>query len=328
MEKKEIDIQLKKLDDEFHVSNIQYLITTPDGPIESDLTAWDYLWAMAFGFAGIFISNNEKLDAFLQGVHDAASGSDEDCTPFQKFLGDIFKHKNDSIDKVDKKFINRNGEPADASFHRIFWGHDILSFGKDNPFYLLVKQYGWFGVIQAIRHLSADTMSKQGLPLPGSSWFDYIDSEGKTKNYLVDLSRYLSNDAFGNKNGAQEIYRHLLSIRGQHIISGSIISVLSNVYFKIINISNEFRMKQFLILAYSVNFFGDYIYGYIKTKTIPYINYPVGKLLLKNIIQLDYMNKKETKKLINEVDMLEKECIKSKKEVQDMDFLIPKKHKL
>ena len=129
MEKKEIDIQLKKLDDEFHVSNIQYLINTPDEPIESDLTAWDYLWAMAFGFAGIFISNNEKLDAFLQGVHDAASGSDEDCTPFQKFLGDIFKHKNDSIDKVDKKFINRSGEPADASFHRIFWGHDILSFG-------------------------------------------------------------------------------------------------------------------------------------------------------------------------------------------------------
>ena len=68
MEKKEIDIQLKKLDDEFHVSNLHQLTTTADGVIESDLTAWDYLWAMAFGFAGIFISNNEKLDIFLQGV--------------------------------------------------------------------------------------------------------------------------------------------------------------------------------------------------------------------------------------------------------------------
>ena len=65
MDKKEIDIQLKKLDDEFHVSNLQQLTTTSNGVIESDLTAWDYLWAMAFGFAGIFISNNEKLDIFL-----------------------------------------------------------------------------------------------------------------------------------------------------------------------------------------------------------------------------------------------------------------------
>ena len=328
MEKKEIDIQLKKLDDEFHVSNLQQLMTTVDGSIESNLTAWDYLWSIAFGFAGIFISNNEKLDAFLQSVHDSASGSDEDCTPFQKFLGAIFRHKNDSLDKVGKKFINRNGDHADAAFHRVFWGHDILSFGKDNPFYLLVKQYGWFGIIQAIRHLSADTMSKQGLPLPGSSWFDYTDSESKTKNYLVDLSRKLSLDSFGSKNSSQEIYRHLLSIRGQHIISGLIISTLSNVYFRITNIDNEFRIRQFLIMAYSVNFFGDYIYGYIKTKTIPYINYPVGQLLLKNLIQLDYMNKRETNKLINEVDEMEKECLKSKKEIQEMDLLVPKNHKL
>ena len=328
MNQKEVDDQLKKLDDEFHVSNLQQIMTRFEETIESNLTGWDYLWSIAFGFAGIFISNNTKLDVFLEGVHDAASGSDEGCSPFQKFLGDIFRHKKDNLDKVNKKFINRAGEPADAAFHRIFWGHDILSFGKDNPFYLLVKQYGWFGVIQAVRHLSADTMSKQGLPLPGSSLFDYNSSDGKTKNYLVELARKLSIDAFGNKNGVQEIYRHLLTLRGQHIISSTIITTLSNVYFRVLNISNEFRKKQFLIMAYSINFFGDYIYGYIKTKTIPYINYPVAHLLIKNIILLDYMNKKETKNLINEIDKQEKEFILLKNEIQDIDLLVPKKHKL
>jgi hypothetical protein len=181
---------------------------------ESSLDAWDYCYAIAIGLAGVFISTNEKFAQYLAEIHQAASGASGDYDWFQAFLGNTLQHKGDFIDIVGKPPLkNRKGENAYGLFHRLLWGHDILSLGEDNPFRLMFKQKGLSGILQAVQHLLADTCSKQGLPLPGSSFLDVVNEDGKTSNYLIQVAQQLSVESTGNKTKAQEIYSHLATTR-------------------------------------------------------------------------------------------------------------------
>lgn len=98
----------------------------------SALDAWDYCYAIAIGMAGVVISTNEAFGQYLDRIHKAASGASGDYDKFQSFLGDALCHKGDHIDAIEMPFQNRNGGNAYCIFHRLLWGHDILSIKGDN----------------------------------------------------------------------------------------------------------------------------------------------------------------------------------------------------
>jgi len=171
---------------------------------ESSLDVADYCFAFLFGFVGAFISTNEELERYLAEIHSAASEANGEYDKFQILMGKLLHHKSDAMDKM----IKRDGTPTYIGFHRLLWGHDALRFGEDNPFCLMVQQEGdvLSGILQAFRHLIADTMSKQGLPSPGLSVLDYVDENGKISNYIIDLANNLSIDAFDNKAMSNDLF--------------------------------------------------------------------------------------------------------------------------
>lgn len=273
---------------------------------ESTLDGWDYCYALAVGLAGVAITSSEKFEKYLADIHKAASGQRGDYSFFQQFLGDIFKHKGDNIDLFQtRRSINTNG-----LFHRLLWGHDILSIGKDNPFYLMIKQKGWFGVIQALRHLIADTMSKQGLPAPGSSFLDFIDTgtTGKVpnSNYLIKIAKNLSEEAFGNKAHSQQVYAHLATIRFQDIAGGVVVRVLSEAYIRTRKIEDKLRCSEIRFIAYAVSLFGEAVVGMIRQKGIPYINIPVAIAMTKEFVQFCVIDAVETHKLYKTTEEITK----------------------
>ena len=265
----------------------------------STLDAWDYCFSLAIGMAGAEITTSEKLEEYLNEIHHAASGATGEYTNLQQFLGKLLHHQGDSIDKLasEKHFINRTHESADVGYHRLLWGHDIFNPGEDNPFRLMIKQKGLKGILQAVRHLVADTTSKQGLPLPGSSYLDHTNENGKISNYLIEIAKNLSMESVGNKRNSQTIYSHMFTVRAQDITSGGAIDGFAEMYFKIRDIDDTIRKLQFHLIAYSVCFFGEALLGVIKNSGIPYINIPLATVVFKKHTQLYYYSIKETRQL-------------------------------
>lgn len=276
---------------------------------ESHLDGWDYCYALAIGIAGIYITTSEKLNEYLSDIHKAASECNGEYDFFQKFLGRIFHHKGDHIDIVDKGFKNRSGDKAYVQFHRLLWGHDILSINEDNPFYLMFQQKGIKGVFQALRHLLADTLSKQGLPMPGSSFLDFKDENGKTSNYLISISQKLSDITYGNKSRAQDIYSHMFTIKGQDLSYAGIVDVLSLLYFKIRGINNSLRKSEVRFLAFSTSFWGKTIYGMIHQGGIPYISIPLAQAVIVERIKIGHLNSKVNHELSATTDALARKIV-------------------
>lgn len=266
---------------------------------ESTLDVWDYCFSIAIGMAGAKITTSEQLEVYLNDIHHAASGATGDYSKLQEFLGSLLRHKGDAIDKLatEKNFINRAHEAADVGYHRLLWGHDILDFGEDNPFKLMFNQEGVSGILQAVRHLIADTTSKQGLPLPGTSYLDNVGENGKVSNYLIDTAKKLSVESVGNKRNAQAIYSHMFTVRSQDIMGGGAIAGFAAMYFKIRGIKDTIRKVQFRLIAYSVAFFGEALIGAAKQGGVPYINIPLAGVVFKNLVQLYYYSIKETRQL-------------------------------
>lgn len=265
----------------------------------SSLDAWDYCFSIAIGMAGAKITTSEQLEVYLNEIHHAASGATGDYTKLQGFLGALLHHQGDAIDKLatEKHFINRAYESADIGYHRLLWGHDILNFSENNPFKLMFDQQGVSGILQATRHLIADTTSKQGLPFPGSSFLDQVNENGKVSNYLIELSKKLSMESTGNMRNAQSIYSHMFTVKAQDIMGGGAISGFAVMYFKTRNIQDSLRKVQFRLIAYSVAFFGEALLGSVKQGGVPYINIPMAAVIFKNLAQLYYFSIKETRQL-------------------------------
>ena len=288
-------------------NSIVQAIAELDIPIAADLTliekssssldAWDYCYAIAIGLAGIFISTNEKFGQYLEKIHEAASGNSGEFDKFQAFLGKSLHHEGDHIDMISRPFKNRNGDNAYPIFHRLLWGHDILSVGKDNPFALMYNQKGLSGILQAVQHLLADTASKQGLPLPGSSFFDIIDENDKTSNYLIKIAQQLSEETTGLKTDAQKIYSHIMTIRAQDVTAGVVVKTMSELYFLIRRIDDEIRQTEIRLIAYAVNFFGEAVVGCIRQNGVPYINIPLAGAMSVAFARFYYLNEKEIKQL-------------------------------
>lgn len=265
---------------------------------ESTLDAWDYCFAIAIGSAGIFIATNEEFARYLEGIHQAASGASGDYDMLQSFLGKVLSHKGDHIDQIERPFKNRDGGNAYPIFHRLLWGHDILSIKADNPFYLMFKQKGLPGILQAVRHLLADTASKQGLPLPGSSFLDVVDENNSTSNYLIKIAQKLSEETVGNKTKAQEIYSHLATIRAQDVVAGVVVKAVVELYFILRSIDDELRRAEIRLIAYAVNFFGEAAFGCIKQNGVPYINIPLATAMTAAFCRFCYLDYQTDKRLV------------------------------
>ena len=273
----------------------------------SALDAWDYCYAIAIGMAGVFISTNEAFGQYLDRIHKAASGASGDYDKFQSFLGDALCHKGDPIDAIEMPFQNRNGGNAYCIFHRLLWGHDTLSIKGDNPFALMFEQRGLSGILQAVQHLLADTMSKQGLPLPGSSFLDVVDENNKTSNYLIQIAQQLSEETTGTKASAQELYSRMMTIRAQDVTAGVVVKLVTELYFYIRQIQDNIRRSEIRLIAYAVNFLGEAVVGCFRQKGVPYINIPLAGAMGMSFAQFCYYNNKEIKKLSAATDEIHSE---------------------
>lgn len=273
---------------------------------DSSLDAMDYFFTLLFGMMGALLGSSEKVEEFFAKCHDAASETHGDYNIIHKVIGNLFHHKNDHLDIKDTQFMNRNGNPAYGAFHRLLWGHDIFSLGEDNPFKLMINQKGSLlkGIYFAFRHLIADTMSKQGLPIPGSSFLDVVNADGKDSNYLIELSKQLSIDSVGNKKMTQDIFSHMFTIRAQDIAGGALVKIFTEIYFKVRKIDDNLRKAQITFMSYAIDFFGQAIIGAIKQNGVPYVNIPVGSAMMVSFAKFIYLDNKEIKQLTNETNRL------------------------
>lgn len=285
----------------------------------SQLDAYDLAFSITFGVIGATITTSKAIQEYLDEIHKLSSDINvEDADWFQKLLGKLLYHKGDWIDQGENyykeliknpkyimDFTARDGG-VNHGPHRIFWGHDIFSFGKDNPFYLSVKQYGLLkGIFRAFSHIIADTCSTQGLPLPGHSWFDYKTENG-ISNHLLDFCKKYSKEVLGNAQGGanSDVFNHFFSIHAQDVASQGLTTFLSTVYLKARGITDKMRCCQFRVVSSFVNFYGGCIIGTIKSGGIPFINWPAAIVLIKNNIQMVYISNKETRELLFKTELI------------------------
>lgn len=281
--------------------------------LDSDMDGWDYVACVSCAVLSTFITTNEEFGKWLDEVHSVANGQMKGNDPIQNILGTILHHQGDAMDRYESP----NGDKYYVLFHRLLSGHDILAtrggFTSDNPFSLMINQYGMAGILQAVRHLIADTFSKQGLPLPSSSYFDtdkFDEVSGRTKpwNSLIDLVQELSSERYGNKGQAGEIYKHLLTIRAQDIAGGMLAKGVCDAYFRMRNITDRIRVAQVRLVAYTASFYAEAIVGAMRQKGIPFINYPLGAAMGKEVAALLLASNGKTFELGKETKRLNKKA--------------------
>jgi len=266
-----------------------------------ELSWFDVLSVVVFGFVGGAISNNDQLKDFMDNIHTDASSNNPET-----ILGKLLHHKGDVIDHT-----TRNGEDFATYLHRLYGGHDPFSIGHgDNPFVLLCEQYGIpKGIIQAIRHLIADTFSKQGGVLGFSSFLDFKKEDGSIGNFLDEWSKEVSK---GSGLNPQQVYSELFAIKAQDITSVIITEVLVNAYVKLKHLRNKdnffssIGISQLKIIAYLTNVLTSATWGAAKHNGIPNLNIPAIFKLILEIIKFYVLNYKELYKITKEIEQFEK----------------------
>lgn len=287
---------------------------------ESDMDGWDFVASSILALASTVLGTSDKLAEWLSGIHDAASGASSNTSVVQTALGKLFAHKGDAIDKM----AVRGNDDAETYrlFHRLLFGHDPLStFGlgdknavPDNPFVLMFlqegndgKRLGIRGVLQALRHLVGDTFSNQGLPLPGSSYFDTtrITPNGERPwNYLIDVSQQLSVESAGNKKMAEPLYEHLFTVRAQDLAGSVLVCGATDIYLKARKINDAVRKAQIRLVSYSMAFYLEAISGAARQNGVPYINAPLGAAMAKALGEVLMQSNLETNRLDRETRRL------------------------
>lgn len=267
----------------------------PDIP--SNLDRYDLAFCLIAGIAGTTINKNESIKKFLNSVHEDASIENP-----QTLLGKLLRHKGDYMDVPPEisNFMDRSGHKPRYP-HRIMWGHDILSFGKDNPFYLLIEQYGvGRGILQAVRHLIADTCSTQGLPIPTSSWWDYSVEDGKPLgNRLIDFCKKVNQEVGRSNKGTafdNPTFNQLFSIRMQDVMAKGLTYALVKAYLLARGVKNEIRITQIYLISSFIHFFTLFMWDVYRT-SVPTINWIVFASVVKLTAQLHLKSDQETKEL-------------------------------
>ena len=277
--------------------------------INSELTGVDYAFAIMVGVAGAVLTNSKNVQKVLDEIHQIASApKKKNDTVFQSIIKTLLGHYQSNIDTMpigqngQRVFPTRSGGASRSGPHRIFWGHDILSFNRDNPFALMIEQTGSVtkGIIAALKHLTADTFSKQGLPVPTSSWWDYSYNDGKkVGNKLLDFCNRLYDESAHamSKTGANnEIFNHMFSIHVQDITVQALGSALCKRYMKYRHLKDKVVEHQFLLISYAVMFYLNSFLGFARTGIL-YINWSAGICMVKELILMNTSSWFEMKKL-------------------------------
>ncbi|AIQ56178.1 hypothetical protein [Paenibacillus borealis] len=274
------------------ILNISYLEVNRS---PSALDGYDYAFALVFGVLGGIASSNKRIEVMLDKVHTDSSKSNP-----KAFLGKLLQHNGDEIDQATmsgglKGFINRDYESRpEVGFHRLMRGHDPFSMSGDNPFQLLCNQHGLLkGILQVFRHLTADTFSKQGLPIPFHSFFDY-EKDGKLSNWLLKITKESVKAADVNQVTA---FNHMFTVRMQDIGVQGLVYALCRAYFFAHDIKDDIRKSQVKIIAYTSCFFTHGITGMVRQGGVPYINWPTLSMLMKEMFVLFKLNYQEIKSL-------------------------------
>lgn len=255
----------------------------------SDMDSLDMAWCLMTTVVSTFITTNQDFARWLEGIHDAASGKSGSFDVVQKVLGKTLHHKGDWMDQYNGQWNTRDSANAYAQFHRLLGGHDIFATGESltphNPFVMMIKQKESVlgGALQATRHLIADTFSSQGLPAPFSSYFDSTTDAGRPWNEIIDIVQGLSVETTGNKQQAEAIYSHLFTLRAQDFIGGGAALALTSAYLHARNIEDEIRKAQIRLISYSLSFFAQAIVGATRQNGVPYVNYPLGSAMAKEL---------------------------------------------
>lgn len=276
----------------------------------SDLDGLDMAWCLLVAIVSTFVSTSDDFAKWCEGVHDAASEKSGSFDAVQRILGKTLHHKGDWMDN----FKARDGQNAYALFHRLLGGHDIFATGRSltphNPFVMMIEQEGSIcgGVLHAARHLVADTFSKQGLPLPFSSYFDIATEDGRPWDKIIDIVQELSTETIGNKQQTEAIYSHLFTLRAQDFAGGGAALVLTSAYIKARGVEDKIRVIQIRLVAYSLSFFAQVAMGATRQKGVPYINYPVGAAMAKELAALLIESNKKTWRIGKEAERLHAEA--------------------
>jgi len=243
----------------------------------------NFILPVLYGVTGAAISSSEAVKEFLDKIHKISSTGGNTDDVFKTIIRLLMGHKGDIIDKVDGEFVNRIGSSGiQFGAHRLMWGHDIFSTGPDNPFTLLIGQEGSIvkGISQVFRHLVADTFSKQGLPIPFHSYFDYKKGGGKLGNRLWDI-------ASDNANGTNvtQAFGNLFTIKAADIGATGLTGALCMAHNSIMNQADETSAAQVRAIAYSSQLFGKATIGVLKTG-VPFISWPTVVMTVKSIYSL------------------------------------------
>lgn len=319
-------LQIQKLNERLATADLDYekTMSLAIRNCYSALDQYDFLFSITVGILGAILDTNEKIAAFLDEIHQLSSlETSKSGNTIKDLFSRILHHQGDWMDAVPTDQLNKKGEnvkayvsraakmrnegvwssdPKGAGPHRIFWGHDIFSIHGDNPLSLLIQEYGiGRGVLQAIRHLVADTCSKQGLPIPFSSYFDYIDVSGAhVKNRLLDFCQAYSKEVLGKKQRGfnNEVFNHIFSIHMQDILSVGLAATCIAAYCKGRKIEDKMRTIQMRVIAYMGTVYGSAIIGAATHYGIPFINYPAFLALAKNVTQMVYISNQESRQLM------------------------------
>ena len=266
---------------------------------DDDITFRDFLTVIFIGSIGAAAGNSKALNNLLDQVHEDASLKNP-----KTLLGKLLHHNGDIIDNV-----SRGGKVFAPYLHRLYGGHDILSFGHgDNPFVLLCRQYGIpKGVIQAVRHLIADTFSKNGCVLPGSSFFDRKTEDGIIVNLFDEWAKEMCR---GKNFNVQAVYQRLFSIRMQDIDATFVADMLLKMYEKSVAVSgkrifSDAAKTQLRIIMLFAESAVTAVIGAALSRGIPKVNIPAVFAMIFEVGHLFSINHTDVKAAKERGDKLE-----------------------
>lgn len=273
----------------------------------------NYVLPLLYGTTGALISSWDAANKFLADIHDAKA---KEGGIIEFLLG----HERDNIDtiipagrtrrvyvdRIRQGILKEGEKDISLGIHRLMWGHDIFSIGPDNPFALLIDQYGVLkGIAQVFRHLIADTFSAQGLPIPFHSYFDYVKADGSVTNRLLDFASSASE--FARSNGHQvtkyDAFNRMFTIKAADVGTTGLTWAMCAAHNRIMNDGDEAAAAQVKAIAFSAQFFGKAAIGMMKSG-IPFISWPTAMMTIKEIYSLYRLNYRDIAALERRTEQL------------------------
>lgn len=259
-------------------------VSTTDLALRS-LQAEDLIIAFIAGFAGS-LSSYALTDTFnkVHGYSDSnnkgalewyGKAGEQKDHPVLHQLSKLLRHPSSAMDKL----------PGAAKYgglnHRLKYGHDFF-----NPFEVwgkLTNQYGgnFKASIEWVRHLTADTFSKEGLPIPGHSLFRSTISEQLGR----DWTKYMT-------------------VKARDVTGAALVSAILTghdgylKFVKKIDTKNTYARYQRNIAAYSTCLISGLMLGSL--------NYAALVLLAKNSIQLIAIDNKISRNIDDSLETIRK----------------------